>query len=204
MTDEAGSRRQTKVERVIETYGLEEWGARLESEWLGESGERTSLRALADRLNTATLRAALQAAGENPRESEVDRFYEALTDDDGSSTERVRTQRELERSGVDVEEIQSDFVTHQAVHTYLTRVRGAVLERDEDEQSRRNRKRETVQRLASRTEVVTESTLDELRRAELLTDRTYDVLVTVTAVCQSCGRTYTAAELIEEGGCDCP
>lgn len=203
MSDGANGRRRTKVERVLDAYDLAEWGPRLEAEWLGEGGERTSLRDLAGSLNRAILQAALHEAGETPSERELENTYELLTDDDAPAAERIRTRRELERVGVDVEAVRSDFVTHQAVHTYLTNVREASLERDEDDRSRRERKKETVQRLASRTQVVTDSTLEELSRAGLLTDTGYDVLVTVQAVCEQCGRTYPADELIDAGGCDC-
>jgi hypothetical protein len=37
----------------------------------------------------------------------------------------------------------------------------------------------------------------------VLTERDYDVLVSVTAVCDSCGTTYTVDTLIDSGGCDC-
>ncbi|MGM0386974.1 MAG: rod-determining factor RdfA, partial [Natrinema limicola] len=47
MTD-GSSRRQTKVERVIDEYDLESWGDRLEAKWVGDGTERTSLRDLAD------------------------------------------------------------------------------------------------------------------------------------------------------------
>ena len=48
MTTEA-SGKNTKVARVIREYGLDGMGAKLEAEWTGEAGERTSLRDLADK-----------------------------------------------------------------------------------------------------------------------------------------------------------
>ena len=41
-------KRGTKVARLIEKYELSGMGAELEAAWTGESGERTSLRDLAD------------------------------------------------------------------------------------------------------------------------------------------------------------
>ncbi len=203
MTVESDSRRRTKVERVIDTYELEEWGARLEAEWLGEGGNRTSLRDLATEFNIAVLQEALREAGGTPTRRDVENTYEILTDDDATSSERIRKRRSLERTGVDIDDVRSDFVTHQAIHTYLTTVREAELPKNDDDESRRERKKETIQRLASRTQVVTDSTIDELVRAELLTEQNYDVLVSVTVVCENCGTTYTVGELIDSGGCDC-
>ena len=53
----------TKVARVIRAYDLDGMGANLEAAWTGASGERTSLRDLADEFNEAVLRAALGEAG---------------------------------------------------------------------------------------------------------------------------------------------
>lgn len=196
-----GGGRRTKVERVIDAYDLEEWGARLEAEWIGDGTDRTSLRDLAAEFNRAVLRAALEDADEPTVGFDVERTYRALSDDDVPGSDAVQVRRELERAGVDVEAVQRDFVTHQAVHTYLTNVREAELTRDDED--RLERKRETVQRLASRTQVVTDATLEELARADLLTGRNYEVIVDVQAVCEHCGRGYTVEELLSNGGCDC-
>lgn len=195
------SRRQTKVERVIERYDLDGLGDRLEAEWVGDGTERTSLRDLATEFNIAVLRAALLDVGESTISSDVESTYQTLTDDDVPRSDEIRKRRELERAGVDVEDVIGDFVTHQAIHTYLTNVREAELTQDEGD--RVERKKETIQRLASRTQVVTDSTLDELARAELLSDRNYEVFVNVRVLCEDCGADYTIDELITQGGCDC-
>lgn len=195
------SRRQTKVERVIERYDLDGLGDRLEAEWVGDGTERTSLRDLATEFNIAVLRAALLDVGESTISSDVESTYQTLTDDDVPRSDEIRKRRELERAGVDVEDVLSDFVTHQAIHTYLTNVREAELTQDEGD--RVERKKETIQRLASRTQVVTDSTLDELARAELLSEHNYEVFVNVRVLCEDCGADYTVDELITQGGCDC-
>lgn len=202
MAEDADSGRRTKVERVVDDYGLEEWGPRLEAAWLGEGTERTSLRQLADAFNRAVLEAALDAAGESVTDPDVDHLYRVLTGDDVSRSDAVRKRRELERSGVDVEAVQSDFVTHQAIHTYLTSVREASLPK-EDPADRLERKRATIERLAGRTRIVTDATLEELTGADRLTDRDYEVVVNVRTVCGNCGTDYAVAELLEQGGCDC-
>lgn len=195
------SRRQTKVERVIERYDLNGLGDRLEAEWIGDGTERTSLRDLATEFNISVLRAALLDAGESTISSDVESTYQTLTDDDIPRSDEIRKRRELERAGVDIEDTLSDFVTHQSIYTYLTNVREAELTQDEGD--RVERKKETIQRLASRTQVVTDSTLDELARAELLSDRNYEVFVNVRVLCEDCGADYTVDELITQGGCDC-
>jgi len=198
---DSGSGRRTKVERVMEEYGLEEWGERLEAEWLGEGGERTSLRDLAAEFNRAVVRAALEEARGSVVSSDVESAYQTLVAGEAGEPDRIRKRRELERAGVDVDALESDVVSHQAIHTYLRRVRDAAFERDDSD--RLARKSETVQRLASRTRAVTETTVEELANAGLVTDRDYDVVVDLRVVCNDCGRDYTVADLFEQGGCDC-
>lgn len=200
MTDDRPLSR-SKVARVIDEYDLEGWGERLEREWLGEGTERTSLRDLATKFNVAVLQSALQDAGESTIEADVESAYHTLTDDDVSESDTIRKRRDLERAGVDIDAVLSDFVTHQAIHTYLTDVREAELERDDGD--RAERKKETIQRLLNRSRVVTESTIDELVTADLLADREYEVFVNARVVCEDCGRDYAVDELIEQGGCDC-
>ena len=201
MADDS-SRRRTKVERVIAEYDLESWGDRLEAAWVGDGTERTSLRDLADEFNRAVLRAAIRDAGGSVLESDIDPLYRTLTDDDVSRSDAVRKRRELERTGVDVDAVRSDFVTHQTIHTYLTNVRGASLP-ETDTEDRLERKTETIQRLAGRTQVVTEATLEELGTAAAITDRDYEVFVDVRTICGNCGTDYPIATLLEQGGCDC-
>lgn len=202
MTDDSSGRRRTKVERVIDEYDLEGWGDRLEAEWIGDGTERTSLRDLATEFNQAVLRAAMQNAGASVLDTDIESLYRTLTDDDISRSDTVRKRRELERSGVDIDDVRSDFVTHQTIYTYLTNVRDATLP-EEDTEDRIERKKETVQRLAGRTQVVTESTLEELGNAAEISDRDYEVFVDVRAICGNCGADYLIAELLDQGGCDC-
>lgn len=201
MTD-GSSRRQTKVERVIDEYDLESWGDRLEAKWVGDGTERTSLRDLAAEFNRAVLRAAVRDAGGSMVESDIETLYRTLTDDDVSRSETVRKRRELERTGVDIDAVRSDFVTHQTIYTYLTNVRDASLP-EADTDDRLERKTETVQRLAGRTQVVTESTLEELGNAGEIADRDYEVFVDVQTICGNCGADYPIATLLDQGGCDC-
>ncbi|WP_175607218.1 rod-determining factor RdfA [Natrinema saccharevitans] len=202
MTDGSRGGRRTKVERVMDQYDLEEWGERLEAEWIGDGTDRTSLRDLATEFNEAVLRAAVREAGGSALDTDIESLYRTLTDDDAPRSDAVRRRRELERAGVDVDAVESNFVTHQTIYSYLTDVRDASLP-EEDTEDRIERKKETVQRLAGRTQVITESTLEELGNADEITDREYEVFVDVRAICGNCGADYGIAELLDRGGCDC-
>jgi hypothetical protein len=117
--------RRTKVARIIDEYELTGMGARLEAAWTGESGNRQSLRDLADEFNEAVVESSLRDVESTPLEFEVSGTYHALSDE--SNADATRARRRLEREGVDVDELESNFVTHQAIHTYLKRDRDATL-----------------------------------------------------------------------------
>jgi len=196
---ESNAGRRTKVARVIDEYGLTQMGARLEAAWTGEGGERTSLRDLADEFNEAVLAAAMREAGSAPLASEVSGTYETLSSE--TEPDATRARRRLKREGVDVDGVESDFVTHQALHTYLRRDRGASL--PEDDGDRRDRTIESIEKLQGRLAAVAESGLTSLAAAGEVDRDDYDVLVTVRGVCPECGVDRPVGELLREGGCDC-
>lgn len=191
--------RGTKVARIIDEYELSGMGADLEAAWTGESGDRTSLRDLADEFNERVLEEALRESGISPLSFEVTGTYEALRH--GSGSDETRARRRLERQGVDVEEVSSNFVTHQAVHTYLTKEREATL--PEDDENAVERKIETIDKLNSRVAAVTDTAIESLIPDEELERTSYEVLVDVRAVCSECGSDYSVGELLHQGGCDC-
>ena len=190
----------SKVARVIDAYGLDGLGAELESAWTGEDGERTSLRDLADRFNRDVLDAAVREAGNTATEYDVEATYRVLTDDSVSNADTMRKERELERDGVSVEQVRRDFVTHQAIHTYLTDYRDAKLEEQGVDP---DAKIDTLERLEGRTAAVAESTLSSLIDADEVSRRDYELFVEVRTVCEDCGSDYTLVDLIAQGGCDC-
>jgi hypothetical protein len=190
---------RTKVARVIDEYGLDGKGAEFEAAWTRESGDRTSLRDLADELNEAALEAALREAGVSTLDFEVTGTYESLQDGAGPATTRAR--RRLERNGVDPDAIARDFVTHQAIHTYLTKERGASL--PEDDGDTVAQRVDTIEKLQGRLNAVTESAISELATAAELDRDDYDVLVDVRAVCPNCGSDHVVGTLLREGSCDC-
>ena len=61
----------------------------------------------------------LEDAAVQTFDGEIENMYRLLTDDDVSSAESTRIKRRLERDGVDVETLLSDFVTYEAIGTYL-------------------------------------------------------------------------------------
>jgi hypothetical protein len=190
-----------KVGKVIERYDLTGMGERLERRWLGVDVESHSLRELAEEFNLAVLRAVLEERGERPLDGEVETAYRALVDEDASSGDRTQVRRSLERNGVDVDRLERDFVTHQAIHTYLTKGRG--VRKENDDADRVTSVRETIQRLQSRLSAVTETSLSRLRDADVISLGEFEVLITVDVVCRDCGAHRTVTDLLDSQGCDC-
>ena len=195
------SRPRYKVERVIDRYELDGWGEQLEQRWLGKSVEAESLRDLAEDLNLAILRNALEDAGQVVIDSEVETTYQVIAGDGASSADQSKIRRDLRRDGVDVEALEKDFVTHQAVYTYLTKGRGVSKEAMQGDPVENSD--ETINRLKSRTSVVTESELDRLVTRSEITLGEFDVLVSITVVCQDCGTQQEVSALLANGGCGC-
>jgi len=202
MTDTSNSKR-SKVARLIDEYDLAGIGDTLERRWTATE-DRSSLRELADYFNRELLRTAIESAGATPLEGEVENLYRLLTDDDVTSGVREQTRNRLDQQGVDVEEIEGDFVTYQSVRTYLKKHRDAdPPDTSTSPEDRIERKRSTIQRLTSRLADVTEQSLRELVDASAITLGEFDVIVTVRVHCTSCGTQQSVSDLLATRGCEC-
>jgi len=191
-----------KVSRLIEQDGLEGTGDYLVERWsAGDRESRMGLRALAREFNHRLLEARLAAADVNPVEGTAESYYEALAGEEASSGVRTQVRRRLERAGVDVEALRSDFVSRQAVHTYLTSTRG--VSRETEASVSPQSVRSTLDRLRERVRKVTTGRLQRLRDAELLTLGDARVIVSVEVYCNDCGTQRSLSDLLAAGGCDC-
>lgn len=196
---------QSKVERVIESYGLDGLGEELERRWLGVDGDRQSLRTLAELFNQRVLDTELVDAGSGTIDGEVENFYRLLTADDVTVSARTQAETKLSRVGVDVESLRQDFVSHQAIHSYLTEVREANLNEDEPSTDVTIRSRqETILRLQNRLVAVVERSLESLQDAGHISLGSFDAMVSATVYCNDCGGSYDLLDLLRQRGCDCP
>lgn len=195
--------RRPKVARLIDEYGLDGLGAELEERWT-RSEDRSSLRDLAEYFNRQLVESELETIDTDPLEGGVDNVYRLLTDDDVTSGVRQETRSRLEQRGVDVDSLEEDFVSYQAIRTYLTEYRDASSpDTSVDPETHRQRKRKTIQQLTSRLTTVTEEALRELANADHLTLGEFDVLVTVRVHCRDCDSHLSIPDLIRRRGCEC-
>jgi hypothetical protein len=190
---------ESKVERVIATYDLGDLGRDLETAWTGHAEERTSLRDLAARFNRAVLAAALDDTTALQTDREIERLYEDLVGD--SASDAVAARREIERHGIDVDAVEADFVTHQTIHTYLTKVRNATLPTDDRDQT--EQRITTIENLQGRLNSVIDTSLTTLANGDELNHDSYEVLVDIQLLCPHCGASTPLKELLRAGGCAC-
>lgn len=200
---ETESSSRSKVARLIDKYDLREFGDWIEDSWTNEGENRWSLRELTDEFNKRILTEKFERVDEYVNDVEIEHTYDILTDEDISAGNRVEKRNELEQLGIDMDELETEFVTHQALYTYLTKIRGAEYERNIDTDEAIQRNIDTLRRLQSRTITVTKDTVDRMCDADRDIDEKYDIAVDVTVSCYLCGKYFSAVELVEMGGCPC-
>lgn len=187
---------ETKVTRAIEKYALDSLNEDLETR--RETGE--SLRGLADFVNRRILESALTQAGGDVI-TEAESLYGLLTDEDVSAGRRAEIETKLERAGVDVQAVRSDFVSHQTVKHHLNDRLGVDTSRES------SLDRETaISRIdwsRSRNEALIRNTLDQLESNGELDACEYSVSSSIRVSCAECGRTFALHEFVERGSCGC-
>lgn len=201
MADREGSSGQYKVTRLIDKYDLEGIEAALVEKWTAKGADRLSLRELADYFNEQILDETLTAADRQVLEGERENLYRLLVGDDVSEAERTRTRRQLEQDGIDVDELLEDFVSYQAVRTYLQEERG--VEYSGPDEDPLDREAVAIQKFRGKLESVTASKLEQLQKSGRITAGTTQVYVEVSVLCEDCGEQYPVTEFLDRKGCSC-
>ncbi|WP_394348817.1 rod-determining factor RdfA [Halobellus captivus] len=200
---ESGPGPRGKVERLLEKYSLEEFGDYLLDRWTAEdAGERLSLRELAREFNIRLLEVRLREVDLEPIEATLEGYYDSLTGDGVSSGVQTQVRRTLAQSGVDVQELTDEFVSRQAIHTYLTKTRGGKQPASDASISTAGVK-ETVERLRSRIREVSTGRLVRLQNAGEITLGEFRVTVDIQVYCSDCGTQQSMTDLLSQKGCNC-
>jgi hypothetical protein len=200
---EEGTAPRGKVARILQSNEMEGFGDYLVERWTAEDAdERLSLRALAREFNVRLLRSRLVETGGQPVRGEAETFYESLRGDSASRGEQTQTRRTLEQRGVDVDRLETEFVSRQAIHTYLTKARN-VSQAESQSTASPSAVGQTIDRLRERTRQVTTSKLTRLRDAGAIVLGEFRVIVDVQVYCTDCGGQLDVSELLSTGGCNC-
>lgn len=192
-----GGQPRSKVARIIEERDLDGLGEELEQRWLATDDSGMSLRQLAEYFNKQVVEAAIGESEMTLLDTDIDTIYAQLTADDVSSGTRTRTERRLDRNGIDIGDLRADFVTHQAMHTYLREYR-SVSQPEATPEERQTTAVERIQKLQDRTAAVTEDTIESLQRDDIVPEGETDVLVNISVVYTETGEQYNVFDLLEE------
>jgi hypothetical protein len=198
---EADQTPSCKIDRMAADYDLATEAERLGEYWTRDD-KRKSLRELAVHFNHQLLRAAMEQAGLNPLDGEVDNTYRLLTDDDVSQGMRTQARNRLQKQNIDIDQLQSDFVSYGTVRRHLKGCLGVERESLGDDDSAETGA-QRIAALQNRTVAVTENTLSQLASAGELAAGDIDVFVDITVSCSACGVHAPVREYIEGNGCDC-
>lgn len=193
---------ECKIGRIIGQFELSELNEQLVAYWTGDTDEQYSTRKLATYTNRLILEEALERAGIPTKEGEIENTYRLLTDDDVSSGTKVQTRNELQRDGVPIDQVESAFVSHQTVYNHLTDCLGASVETPSDEE-RLERSEQKLSALQNRTGVVTNDTIAQLERNDIVEIGDFNVTVSVTVTCEDCFQEYTVRDLLDRQSCGC-
>lgn len=203
-TQDSESNTRSKLAKLIQRYGLTGLGDELVEYWTRETDDRKSLRELADFVNEELIAKLLQDASQTMLAGEAANYYRLLTADDISSGMRIQAENQLERHGVDVEQLREDFVSRQAIHTYLTQERDATYDRSGPSDNERiDASIDTIGRIKNRLVAVAERSLSELAGSSRLSSGETRVTVLVQVQCLHCDTQYPITEFLKNGGCDC-
>lgn len=188
-----------KVARLLGEYDLEEVGDNLVEYYTRET-DRYSLRDLTSLFNRRLTEAFARATGMRLTQNEADQIYQSLTADDVSSGDRTRVRRRLERAGVDIDQLETSFVSYEAIRTYL-RQRGATHPESDTDQV--DKEAQHLQQLKSRTTKVTEGKLENLRSTDRISLGDFRVLTEIEVYCEACESQFSVKSLLERRGCNC-
>jgi hypothetical protein len=199
-SDESQDTAQTsscKIDRTAAAYYLPIEAERLEEYWTRDE-ERYSLRELAVYFNHQLLRAVMEQNELNPLNGEVENTYRLLIDEDVSQGVHTQARNRLQKHGIDVERLQSDFVSYGTVRRHLKHCLGVERDPPDTDDDPAETGAQRIAALQNRTVAVTENILLQLHTAGDI-----DVFVDITVSCSECGMHATVREFIENDGCRC-
>lgn len=198
MSDRSSGSPCCKIGRGIEKYDCDGLNDELASEY--REGD-ASLRDLERVINEAFTAAALEAAG-SPTDRDPGDITATLRGDDESKRQQARLETELEQAGVDVDQLQRDYVSFRTVKTHLNEHLDVDTSRNET--ITLDSAESIIEWAETRCTSVIERTLERLSNADEATigdDFTVNISPRIT--CHECNSTLTVREFIGNEGCRC-
>lgn len=187
-----------KVDRVTDEYDLQELDDRVLR--LRENDD-ASLRSLESYINQWMLKRAMVENGMTVLDGAEENYHRLLTDDDVMDTARREARRELEQAGVDVDELEDDFVSYQTVRKHLNE----CLDTDTSEEYTPDIEdaRDNFNALIQRVKNVVSRTINRFRKYDVVQIGEPEVRVSVKLRCGDCGRTHELHSFLDSPRCAC-
>lgn len=162
--------------------------------------DEVSLRGFADRLNAALIESALDSINEVLHGDPLI-LYRTLTDASVDGEYQAQTKDALVYAGVDVAELQDDFVSHMTVRKHLRECR--ELETGQSDTPTVDGVQSKIEYSLDYATRTIRQVLTGLEDSGKIASGDLDVTVTARLICTECNTTYRVAELLEHRGCDC-
>ncbi len=188
-----------KVGRGIQKYGCNGLNDRLVQEYRHEDA---SLRDLERVINQEFTISAIESAG-----SPTDRDPATLTailrgDGDSTRREKARLETQLTQAGVDIEQLQQDYVSFRTVKTHLNEHLNVDTSRNETITI--DSARDLIEWAETRCANVIERTIKRLSNAnEATIGGDFTVRISPRITCYDCNTTLTITEYLDSNGCNC-
>lgn len=185
-----------KVGRTISKYNLFDFNNELQR----RKATGSSLRELADFMNTRVVEQALEDTTVELIGNPAD-IYETLTGEEIRPSQRKGLESKLRQQDISVEQLRSDFVSHQTMKIHLNK----CLEIDTSRVATVDfeRERGTIEWSQARCEKVITQSINRLKKADELQTGSLHITQTVRLTCTDCNRTYKINDLLEEKTCGC-
>lgn len=196
-----------KVGRKRREYGLDGLNDELRDQRFDHDA---SLRELAEYVNQRILEQAIRRAGLDltdvaygavSPDDALAVVYETLTSDSVTADREVRVRTRLEQRGVDIEAIESDWVTHPTIRDHLNECLG--IETGRSSRITPDDSRDTIEWARTRCARIVEQTVSRLISSGHVTISDHNVSVIINITCSECGQAYRLSELLEKRSCSC-
>lgn len=183
-----------KVGRIADAYGLD-----IDQDLVDRHDSGASMRDLARFLNTTIIESAIESRDDH-LVADPEGIYDVLGGD-VSPERRVRVEDALQSAGIDVDDLESDLVSHVTVWTHVKEHLARETERDEsiDLQAARD----AIESAREREETVIANTIDRLGDHPDFSGGDVDITFSVRVFCRTCAESYRLADYLDQGGCTC-
>ncbi len=195
----SGNAMTCKVDRVRDKYDLYNLDARLEHRYRSTD---EGVRQLEDWINCQILERAMEKAGMTVLDGEERNYYRLLTNDEVLDSARREARGELREASVDVDEVESNFVSYQTVRKHLNECLDIDTSRDYNPDPGADLQQ--IKKMRQRVTNVIEGSLARLSREDVAHIEDPSVTVSFKIRCGNCRRRHDVIEFLSGNAtCTC-